>query len=168
MDGAVFRVERTITLASRPHLYLAGAIVRGAVRAGMVVTVDAAHGPPFREAIDAVEYADDAGRRTSWVVLGFRSRDAAELRRWREMEWEGLSLAIPAAPLLHPCPCCGVRTRLDEEPGSYDICTACGWEDDFLQYHEPDRRGGANAESLNEARAAFAAAHSPLRPGHDG
>lgn len=168
MEYAVFRVERTIPPASRPLLFLAGAVVQGTVRAGMVVRAGAAHRPSFREAIDAVECADAAGRAESWTVLGFRPRDPAELRQWREMQWEGATLAIPAAPVLHPCPCCGFRTRPDEEPGSYDICNTCGWEDDFVQYHEPDRRGGANAESLNEARAAFAAAHSPLRPGHDG
>lgn len=54
------------------------------------------------------------------------------------------------------CPCCGFPT-LDEEPaGTYDICKACGWEDDNVQFDDPDFRGGANRESLNESRAKFA------------
>ncbi|MBO0846033.1 MAG: hypothetical protein J2P22_11530 [Nocardioides sp.] len=32
----------------------------------------------------------------------------------------------------YPCPCCGYLV-FDEEPGSYDICAVCGWEDDLSQ-----------------------------------
>ena len=43
---------------------------------------------------------------------------------------------------------------LDEPaPGTYDICAVCGWEDDLVQFHDPDFRGGANRESLREAQA---------------
>ena len=54
---------------------------------------------------------------------------------------------------LHQCSCCGQLTV--EEPGNYDICEVCGWEDDPVQNDRPDRAGGANHMSLNEARAAF-------------
>lgn len=53
----------------------------------------------------------------------------------------------------HPCPCCGSLTI--EEPGNYDICDVCGWEDDDLQSDDPEYAGGANDMSLNQARAAF-------------
>jgi hypothetical protein len=49
------------------------------------------------------------------------------------------------------CPCCGYRT-LDSEPGCFDICPVCYWEDDNLQRNDPDYKGGANDISLNEAR----------------
>jgi hypothetical protein len=166
MTGAAFRVDRTLTLASRPLFFLAGEILEGVVRIGMVVTAGPAHRPSFREAIDAIELADNPGRGESWVVLGFRYSSPGELERWGEMEWEGAVLRIPPAPVLHPCPCCGFRTLLDEERGSYEICGVCAWEDDFVQYRDPDYRGGANAESLNEARAAFAAAHPLPHSGH--
>jgi hypothetical protein len=78
------------------------------------------------------------------------------------------TLSIHPAPILHPCPCCGFRTLEDEERGSFDICPVCTWEDDLVQYHDPDYRGGANGESLNEARAAFLAAHPHLRPASHG
>ena len=32
----------------------------------------------------------------------------------------------------YPCPCCGYL-MFNEEPGSYDICEVCGWEDDLSQ-----------------------------------
>ena len=53
----------------------------------------------------------------------------------------------------YACPCCGRRT-LTEEPGSYEICPVCGWEDDPLSRRDPAFTGGANKMSLEEARRA--------------
>jgi hypothetical protein len=61
---------------------------------------------------------------------------------------------------LHPCPCCGARTIA--QPGHYEICGVCGWEDDPRQAETPDLRGGANKPSLNEARAAWRARRSSI------
>ena len=36
-------------------------------------------------------------------------------------------------------------------------CFVCGWDSDLIQEDDPDYRGGANKESLNEAKAAWAA-----------
>ena len=33
----------------------------------------------------------------------------------------------------------------------------CGWEDDPVQFNDPDYRGEANGESLRECRASFEA-----------
>jgi hypothetical protein len=55
----------------------------------------------------------------------------------------------------YPCPCCGLHTLDEQPPGTYEICLVCWWEDDRLQYEDPTYRGGANDESLNEAREAF-------------
>lgn len=52
---------------------------------------------------------------------------------------------------LFPCPCCGNLTL--SEPGEYEICPVCQWEDDPVQGRDPDYAGGANKESLNECRA---------------
>ncbi|WP_089401385.1 CPCC family cysteine-rich protein [Noviherbaspirillum humi] len=49
------------------------------------------------------------------------------------------------------CPCCGQRTI--SEPGAYEICSVCGWEDDPVQSADPKYTGGANRESLESARA---------------
>jgi len=51
----------------------------------------------------------------------------------------------------HRCPCCGYFT-LEDEPGHFDICPVCFWEDDNIQSFDPDYTGGANEISLTEAR----------------
>lgn len=81
---------------------------------------------------------------------------------------------------LHPCPCCGFLV-FREAPGSYDVCSVCGWEDDHVQLRYP-LAGGANAplvaaqrvflDGLTEARLVELAASGktrchdwrPLRP----
>ncbi|MEO1243187.1 MAG: CPCC family cysteine-rich protein [Pseudomonadota bacterium] len=50
------------------------------------------------------------------------------------------------------CPCCGCLTLREPDPGSFEICEVCFWEDDKAQYSNPDYRGGANGPSLNEAK----------------
>jgi len=62
-----------------------------------------------------------------------------------------------AAVSRSPCPCCGYRTLDEEPPGTFEICPVCYWEDDLVQFRDPDYRGGANEESLNEARRNFKA-----------
>ena len=64
-----------------------------------------------------------------------------------------------AAKLYIPtiCPCCG-RYIFDEK-GGYEICPVCGWEDDPSQKRWPDMDGGANRDSLNEARRKYEAEH---------
>ncbi|MDR0932822.1 MAG: hypothetical protein LBM70_07395 [Victivallales bacterium] len=51
------------------------------------------------------------------------------------------------------CPCCGALTI--KEPRTYEICDSCGWEDDPIQYEDPDFAGGANELSLNQAKKAL-------------
>ncbi|GMO51050.1 MAG: hypothetical protein Pg6C_15490 [Treponemataceae bacterium] len=51
------------------------------------------------------------------------------------------------------CPCCGNVTL--ESEGLFDVCEICEWQDDNIQRLKPDYTGGANAISLNEAKAAF-------------
>jgi len=55
----------------------------------------------------------------------------------------------------YTCPCCGYKTLDDLPPGTYEICKLCGWEDDFVQFRDPDYEGGANGESLREAQYNF-------------
>jgi len=51
------------------------------------------------------------------------------------------------------CPVCG-KYEFEEE-NDFDICEVCGWENDGLQMDNPDYKGGANKESLNEARKIY-------------
>lgn len=51
------------------------------------------------------------------------------------------------------CPCCGYKTL--EDGSIYDICDICFWEDDIVQFNNPDYYGGANKVSLKEAQRNF-------------
>ncbi|OHB71454.1 MAG: hypothetical protein A2W23_04780 [Planctomycetes bacterium RBG_16_43_13] len=55
----------------------------------------------------------------------------------------------------YPCPCCGYRTLDEKPPGTFDICDVCNWEDDNVQYDNPDFEGGANIPSLRQAQINF-------------
>lgn len=55
-------------------------------------------------------------------------------------------------PPPYPCPACGSLVLADA-PGSYEICSVCGWEDDAVQLANPTSGGGANSASLVEAQA---------------
>lgn len=53
----------------------------------------------------------------------------------------------------YKCPCCGKETLSEER--MYEICSNCGWEDDDVQFSNPDFAGGANYFSLNKYRELF-------------
>lgn len=61
----------------------------------------------------------------------------------------------------YKCKCCGYYTLYDEpvdpdvHPGTYEICHVCGWEDDSLQFLNPDKNYGPNGVSLNQAKLNF-------------
>jgi len=40
----------------------------------------------------------------------------------------------------------------EERDNSFSICDVCFWEDDAVQSDDPSYAGGANKESLDEAR----------------
>lgn len=43
----------------------------------------------------------------------------------------------------------------EAESGTFEICPVCFWEDDSVQFNDIDFAGGANKESLREARENF-------------
>jgi len=55
----------------------------------------------------------------------------------------------------YTCPCCGYKTLDEEPPGTFAICKICFWEDDNIQFDDPDYEGGANSESLRQAQQSF-------------
>lgn len=55
----------------------------------------------------------------------------------------------------YPCPCCKYLTLGEKPPGTFEICPICCWEDDYAQYNNPELTGGANKESLTQARKNF-------------
>jgi ribosomal protein L37AE/L43A len=48
------------------------------------------------------------------------------------------------------CPVCG-KYEFPQE-NDFDVCEICGWENDGVQYDDPDYEGGANRLSLNQFR----------------
>jgi hypothetical protein len=54
-----------------------------------------------------------------------------------------------------PCACCGYKTFKHPAEGSYDICEVCFWEDDPVQFKDPNFEGGANLTSLSQAQENF-------------
>lgn len=56
----------------------------------------------------------------------------------------------------YQCPCCGYFTLSEIPPGTFEICPVCFWEDDNVQYNDPNYSFGANRESLNQARKNYA------------
>jgi hypothetical protein len=55
----------------------------------------------------------------------------------------------------YPCSCCGFLTMPESEPGTFEICPVCFWEDDDFQLNNPEFFGGANKESLIQAQKNF-------------
>lgn len=55
----------------------------------------------------------------------------------------------------YTCPCCGYKTLDEKPPNTYAICEVCYWEDDGIQFDDPDYDGGANPVSLREAQKNF-------------
>lgn len=55
------------------------------------------------------------------------------------------------------CPCCGCFTLEDPCTGSFEICAVCWWEDDRVQFDDPNHHEGANRPSLREGRRSYLA-----------
>lgn len=65
---------------------------------------------------------------------------------------EKMQQAARLATKKYTCPCCGYKTLDEEPPGTYEICAICYWEDDPVQFDDPDYEGGANRPSLKTAQ----------------
>lgn len=63
--------------------------------------------------------------------------------------------------LLFACPCCGNKSF--SEVNAYEICDFCGWEDDPIQRSDPEFEGGANIQSLSQARERWLAQQNQPR-----
>lgn len=55
----------------------------------------------------------------------------------------------------YACPCCGYRTLNEKAGGTFAVCPVCNWEDDPVQYDDPDYQGGANKVSLRHGQRNF-------------
>lgn len=81
-------------------------------------------------------------------------RVTAEMRPSTATPAWGSMRSVGTVAMRFPCPCCG-HLVFAEQPGSYDICPVCWWEDDLVQLRWPDMGGGANHPSLIEAQHSF-------------
>ena len=52
---------------------------------------------------------------------------------------------------------CACRDHFSLDEGDWEICLVCFWEDDGLEFSEPDEESGPNHITLRQARANFAA-----------
>lgn len=59
----------------------------------------------------------------------------------------------------YTCPCCGYLSLDLEPPGTFTICEVCDWEDDSIQFDDPDYEGGAKHYSLRQAQQKYAMGH---------
>lgn len=62
---------------------------------------------------------------------------------------------MPNSEPAFPCACCGYLTLSEGTHDTFEICPICFWEDDFVQFTDPDWEGGANRHSLRQAQANF-------------
>jgi hypothetical protein len=53
------------------------------------------------------------------------------------------------------CYCCNYFTLAEPAGNTFQLCPVCFWEDDGIQSDDPSYRGGANRESLTEAKENF-------------
>ena len=52
---------------------------------------------------------------------------------------------------MYQCPCCAFFTFDNQPDNTFEICPVCFWEDDGIQLHDEDYKGGANQVSLKQA-----------------
>jgi hypothetical protein len=105
----------------------------------------------------------DNERYRGWTSVPDKQEEppAEELARarWFEQYVEALnqrSVVAEAGDEPYACPCCRHPTL--EGRGQFEICFACGWEDDGQDDEDADTvRGGPNGSpSLTDARRAYA------------
>jgi Cysteine-rich CPCC len=97
----------------------------------------------------AISLADGSRR------IGVGASVRAKLRPAHGGVWEATVVELVEASF--PCRVCG--GAVPGQSDDYAICQMCGWEDDPVQSDDPAYGGGANATSLDEARASWLSQH---------
>lgn len=112
-----------------------------------------------RLARELFHLASEAGypdNMSAWVEISeMQDRlkyDAQRLSYTEQDVLEKIQQAARLATREYTCPCCGYKTLDEEPPGTYEICAICYWEDDPVQFDDPDYEGGANRPSLKTAQ----------------
>lgn len=91
-----------------------------------------------------------------WDIF-LREHESEAMKFWSCLSDRPATQKKPMEILTSPraCACCGYLTLEDWNPGSFEICEVCNWEDDGVQFNEPSYQGGANINSLKEAQSKF-------------
>jgi hypothetical protein len=84
------------------------------------------------------------------------------VRDGRSLDENGM---IDSTKGLYPCPVCETPNKFFDI-GCYDICDVCGWQDDDLQYDDPNETGINNityseAKRLWDSGRGFCQNHHP-------
>jgi hypothetical protein len=118
----------------------------------------AAHEGPLGNWTVYLEGAEDR----AWTGRSLRAvlSELLELPHGRKEDWvyEVIRrLAGRETPLgaRYACPCCDCYTLDEPPPGTFVICPVCWWEDDNVQFADPDLPGGPNGPSLRQARESY-------------
>jgi hypothetical protein len=99
----------------------------------------------------------DAGRDIHDVLVDLLEPDDGQWPRWFIEAADDLAARDTPLGRRYACPCCGFLTLGEPPSGTYEICEVCFWEDDGVQFRNPEYEGGANKVSLNDARQNFLA-----------
>jgi Cysteine-rich CPCC len=102
----------------------------------------------------------ESSRSTSGRWLLMVLSDALGLPEGRKPQWvlelvEEITGTDTPIGRRFACPCCEHLTLTEPPTGTFAICPVCRWEDDNVQFLDPDRAGGANRVSLGQARRNF-------------
>jgi hypothetical protein len=117
-----------------------------------------------QSAVRRLDAALHAADRRIGVSTGRTEDGGVRLIIYTDEIIRGLAGRETAEGVRYDCPCCDEPTLAEPPPGTFEICDVCGWEDDNVQFEDPDYTGGANRESLRQARAAFRASGPHARP----
>jgi Cysteine-rich CPCC len=160
LDGMAIEqvVDRTRDLTGSPRRVEAPPGRYRAIELGERGRLNAMHEGPLGEWIAYL--GDDAHGAVAGRDLGAVIAELLELPHGRRDPWfhEAIErLAGHRTPLgvRYACPCCDFLTLTEAPSGSYAICPVCRWEDDPVQFRDPDYTGGANRPSLRQARETF-------------
>lgn len=154
MNQAKIRATGASTRVSAKEFVIHGEVLEGSVVPGMQAALPSGNADPLVVDVDGVEHVGHGRERPFEVALTFRYLAEERLPLFQRLARKGAILTLTQVPRF-PCPCCGFHTLDTEPPGSYALCAVCFWEDDGVQFDDPDYAGGANHVSLNEARAHF-------------
>jgi len=146
LPGGPHRVDAAPELEYRAATLPDGRVLRAA-RAG-----------PLGEWFAYTEDESDHVMAGRWLLAVID--ELLQLRWGKKDQWvydaiEELAGARTPMGIRYPCPCCDCLTLTEGPTGTFAICEVCGWEDDNVQFQDPDYAGGANRVSLREARDTY-------------